>query len=342
MEVGRERKRRRNRSASREDRRRAPRRGDGARVMQTSLDLSLRAAAVHRIAGRRVVASISGGRDSAAMSLHLTELGIEHDRVFMDTGWESQITYDYLRGPLTDKLGPITEIRGALDFVQLVEKKGLFPSRVMRFCTEELKVKPVQRWLNHRRERFTEDDDVPASRRDPQWEIDIVNTVGIRRAESRARSQMAEWEWSEGFDLEVWRPLVAWTAEDVRAIHMRHGLATNPLYDLGASRVGCWPCIHARKSEIALVARLDPARIDRIREIERGLNERGAERDAEKGRPFRARSMFNFHGGDNHHIPLTIDEAVEWGNSARGEWQPPGDGDGCMRWGVCDTGSETG
>ena len=47
-------------------------------------------------AGRRVIASISGGKDSAAMSLWLTE----HDRVFADTGWEYEATYEYLRGPL--------------------------------------------------------------------------------------------------------------------------------------------------------------------------------------------------------------------------------------------------
>lgn len=87
-------------------------------------------------------------------------------------------------------------------------------------------------------------------------------------------------------------------------------------------------------------ASFDPARIDRIREIERGLNERGAERDVAKGRSFVPRSMFSYHGGDDKHIPLTIDEAVEWGNSKRGEWQPPGAGDGCMRWGVCETGDD--
>lgn len=288
---------------------------------QLALDLSPRAAVLHRIAGRRVVASVSGGKDSAAMSLYLTELGIDHDRVFMDTGWEAQVTYDYLRGPLTDRLGPITEIRGELDFVQLVEKKGLFPSRVMRFCTEELKVKPVQRWLTAQTEIHGE----------------CINTVGIRRAESRARSQMPEWEWSEGFDLEVWRPLIHWTAADVVEIHRRHGLAMNPLYELGASRVGCWPCIHARKAEIALVARLDPERIDLIRQLERRLNERGAERDRAMDRPIVPRSMFSYHSGGPH-IPINIDEAIAWGNSARGEWQPPGAGDGCMRWGVCETG----
>lgn len=287
---------------------------------QLTMDFSPRAAALHRLAGRRVIASISGGKDSAAMSLYLRELGVEHERVFMDTGWEHPATYDYLRGPLADKLGPITEIRGELDFAALVMKKGLFPSRVMRFCTELLKVVPVQRWLAARAAHGDE----------------LVNAVGIRRAESRARSQMPEWEWSDGFDLEVWRPLVTWSTDDVAAIHRRHGLEMNPLYELGASRVGCWPCIHARKSEIALVARTDPQRIDRIREIERQLNEAGAARDAAAGRSFMVRSMFSFHGGDNRHVPLPIDQAIEWANSKRGEWQPPGAGEGCMRHGLCE------
>lgn len=298
-------------------------------MSQLEMDLSVSSAASRKLAGRRVVASISGGRDSAAMSLYLSELGVEHERVFMDTGWESQITYDYLRGPLTDKLGPITEIRGELDFVQLVEKKGLFPSRVMRFCTEELKIFPVMQWLSLRTEaRIT--DDAP----------ELVNAVGIRRGESRARAATLEWEWSDSFDLDVWRPLVTWNADDVADIHRRHALAWNPLYDMGASRVGCFPCIHASKKEIALVARIDPMRIDLIRELSRRLNERGQARDTALGRPFVPRSMFSYHGGDNKHIPISIDEAVEWANSKRGEWQPPGAGDGCMRWGVCETGGE--
>lgn len=99
--------------------------------------------AIDRIAGRRVVLSVSGGKDSAAASLHLRELGIEHTRVFADTGWENPITYEYLRGPLTQALGPIVEVRAAETFVQLVRKKRIFPDRTKRFCTVELKVKPI-------------------------------------------------------------------------------------------------------------------------------------------------------------------------------------------------------
>jgi 3'-phosphoadenosine 5'-phosphosulfate sulfotransferase (PAPS reductase)/FAD synthetase len=90
-----------------------------------------------RINGRRVVASISGGKDSAAMSLYLAELGIDHDRVFLDTGWEHDLTYEYLRGPLTAKLGPIVELRAPLLMEGLIRKKGMFPSRVRRFCTQD-------------------------------------------------------------------------------------------------------------------------------------------------------------------------------------------------------------
>lgn len=254
------------------------------------------------------------------MSLYLRELGIEHERVFMDTGWEHPLTYDFVRGPLTKALGPITEIRGDLDFVGLVTKKGLFPSRVTRFCTTELKVFPIQRYLER------------AAEAGP-----VVNAVGIRRAESRARSRMHEWEWSDTFDCDMWRPLVAWSADDVLAIHQRHGLALNPLYGMGASRVGCWPCIHARKAEIALVDRIDPERIDLIERLERDLNQAAQERHGTVEIP---RTMFNYHGGDSRHHPINIREAVAWGNSKRGEWQPPGAGEGCMRFGLCEVAEE--
>lgn len=187
------------------------------------------------------------------MSLYLTELGIEHDRVFCDTGWEHELTYEYLRGPLEAKLGPITWLNPKRKMEELILHKSMFPSRMQRFCTQELKVKPLAKHLNAIMDAGA----------------DIVNAVGIRAAESESRSKMPEWEWQDGFDCEVWRPLLRWTEQDVIDIHTRHGLHPNPLYLKGANRVGCWPCILSRKEEIRLVADIDPAKIDRMRELER-------------------------------------------------------------------------
>lgn len=285
------------------------------------ISLSTRALLAKRaLSGRKVYASVSGGKDSVAMALYFKELGIEFERVFADTGWEHPSLYEHLRGPVTNAIGPITEVRGELDFIELVRKKGLFPSRVMRFCTEHLKVLPIQKYLLEQSES-----------------VEIVNAVGIRRAESRARSQMAEWEWSDSFDCEIWRPLIHWTKDDVIAIHNRHNVPLAPLYGMGAGRVGCWPCIHSAKKEIALVAEHDPDRITLIETTERELTELGAARDVEKDRDPIPRTMYSYHGGDNKHIPINIREAVDWARSKRGEWQPPHAGDGCMRFGLCES-----
>ncbi len=282
-----------------------------------------------KINGRRVVASISGGKDSAAMSLYLTELGIEHDRVFMDTGWEHDLTYAYLRGPLTEKLGPITWLEPKRKMEELVLHKGMFPSRMQRFCTQLLKVDPMKRHI-----RSIQDTDG-----------DVVNAVGVRAAESEARSKMSEWEWQNIMDCEVWRPLIRWSEQDVIDIHKRHGLSPNPLYLKGAERVGCWPCVFARKEEIRFIADTDPQRIDRIRHLEGLVTLKAKGRKEARGETlennpswFQARN-----GGTGECWP--IDTVVQWSKTSRGGKQfelfAAGERDaGCMRWGLCETNVE--
>lgn len=273
---------------------------------------------IEQLRGRRVVASISGGKDSAAMSLWLTEQGIEHDRIFADTGWEHPLTYAHVRGVLTQRLGPITELRAPLSMVELIRKKSMFPSRVARFCSTELKFKVVQAHLK-------------------SCDDDHVNAIGIRRAESADRRSALEWEWNPDLDCEVWRPLVSWSRADVIEIHRRHRLPLNPLYLMGASRVGCWPCINASKKEIALVARTDPGRIAEIRALEQEIEQtwlgriaaNGEDRDKEPPR------FFTLRPDGKTHVRAPIDDVVAWAQSGRAE--PPSlFDDGCMRWGLCE------
>lgn len=263
-----------------------------------------------RLAGRVVVASVSGGKDSAAMCLWLAEQGIEHRRVFADTGWEHPLTYEYIRGPLTEKLGPIDEVRGPWTFETLVRQKVMFPSRrKFRFCSSELKVEPIKAYFAQ----------LPDDR-------DYINAVGIRRAESLKRANATEWEWQPDFDCWLWRPLVEWTVQDVIAIHRRHRLVMNPLYAMGASRVGCWPCINANKRELRLVAETDPGRIDRIRRLE------AQAQAGSRSKP----TMFTLRPNGVKHVRKGIDEVIEWAKSDAPE-PPTMFDDGCMRWGMCET-----
>jgi 3'-phosphoadenosine 5'-phosphosulfate sulfotransferase (PAPS reductase)/FAD synthetase/DNA-binding XRE family transcriptional regulator len=285
-----------------------------------------------RLNGRRIVASISGGKDSAAMSLYLHELGIEHDRVFLDTGWESPITYEYLNHELPKAIGSITWVSGPQQMEELIRHKGMFPGRRVRFCTQLLKVLPIARYL----------------RKQMDAGQDVVNAVGIRAAESAARARMTLWEWQEDFDCEVWRPVLNWTEQQVIAIHHRHQLRPNPLYLLGARRVGCWPCIYARKSEIRLIAEADPARIVRLRVLEDEVAIAAGARAAQQGRElqnppawFQNPTSRPGPDGKRDGTCWPIDRVVEWSRTAaQGPAQSPGEFlfaaqlDGCMETGL--------
>lgn len=282
---------------------------------------------------RLVVANVSGGKDSTAVSLYLREQGIEHRRVFADTGWEHPDTYRYL-DELEKVLGPIDRVYGALGMAALIQKKGMFPGRLHRYCTSELKVKPINAYM---------------AEIDPEWRA--VVALGIRAEESQARANLPEWE-HDGNAMErwTWRPIIAWTLDDVIAIHKRHGIAPNPLYLRGSSRVGCWPCIYARKSEIRMVADETPERIDEIRQLEADLLDRMEAKKA-ASEEYRARAEEKKYRAPtyfNHAASMTpIDEAVAWSRTAHGGRQVelfhtmPEDS-GCLRWGLCDSGGDHG
>ena len=271
--------------------------------------LALDKHAAEHLAGRDIIASVSGGKDSAAMCLWFKEQGLEYRRLFADTGWEHPLTYEYLRGPLTVALGPIEEVRGPWTFETLVQHKVMFPSRrQFRFCSQLLKVEPIKTYFKA----------LPDDR-------DYINAVGIRRDESLARRDASEWEWQPDFDCWLWRPLVAWTIQDVLSIHRRHGLAMNPLYAMGASRVGCWPCINANKKEIRLIADVDPDRIDRVRALEAQAQARS------RSNP----TMFTLRPDGKKHVRAGIDDVVAWARSDASEGPTLFD-NGCMRWGLCE------
>lgn len=268
------------------------------------------------------IVSVSGGKDSTALYLWATENLGEFRAVMADTGHEHPVTTDYASKLHLATGGPRVEMV-APDFRERLEKKGKpvtgrgmhdlcvwkgrVPSSKAQFCTEHLKLQPIRDWL----ESWRTDD------------MEVLMYTGIRAGESERRSKMPEREWSDFYHCEQVRPLLKWSEEEVFARLKASGIAPNPLYEMGYSRVGCFPCIHARKSELA---KLPEWAWERIENIEKSVG----------------RSWFSAGTVPGVFVP-TIQDAKEWAKTSHGgrqfnlyaedEKDPPS----CMSaWGACE------
>jgi 3'-phosphoadenosine 5'-phosphosulfate sulfotransferase (PAPS reductase)/FAD synthetase len=208
------------------------------------------------------IGCFSGGKDSTRLMLWMIENigrpGTDWTPVFCDTKWEHPITYAYIQEInetlLNRSLVTLSSETYPDGFVQLcVERKGI-PSTKRRFCTGELKVFPLHRY-------FASLDD------------EITAYQGIRADESKARSKMPESEWvDEGGGYWIKRPIFRETAQDCFDAMRRYGIKPNPLYLMGASRVGCWPCIMTGLRELKRALDFHPEIRSRVIELETLVN----------------------------------------------------------------------
>jgi 3'-phosphoadenosine 5'-phosphosulfate sulfotransferase (PAPS reductase)/FAD synthetase len=240
------------------------------------------------------IINVSGGKDSTALLLLAIERQTENmQAVFADTGNEHEITYEYVRY-LNDNVFPIRTITA--DFARLMAGKaeyiakhwpgkgvspetceraiaalkptgnvfldmclwkGMFPSRMRSFCSEELKRNPI-----------IEQVQIPLL----DAGDDVRSWQGVRRDESASRKFLPDLEHVGGKkgagSLWNYRPILDWTAADCFEMHRKHGIKHNPLYEMGMGRVGCMPCINCRKSELLEISKRFPEAIDRIEQWE--------------------------------------------------------------------------
>lgn len=288
------------------------------------------------------IISVSGGKDSTALLLLAIERQPENlQAVFCDTGHEHQQTYDYVRY-LADATGvPIRWVKADFSaqinakrerlesvvrgekvprntwtpeqasraipfliptgnpFADLCIWKGRFPSTKARFCSEELKRNVILEQVNR-----------------PLWAAGayIVSWQGVRADESPSRALLDEEE-DVDQNYTIYRPLLRWTAEECFAMHRKHGIKHNPLYEQGMGRVGCMPCIHANKDEVREIAVRFQKEVDRVAEMERVVS--GASRR-------QTSSFFSSDKTPGDHvgcpdIPMPgIHAVVEWSKTGRG------------------------
>lgn len=96
----------------------------------------------------RHVMGISGGKDSAALAIYLRDRVPDMEYFFCDTGAELPETYEFL-ARLESALGKrITRLNADRDFEHWLQVyQGALPSPQMRWCTKNLKIRPLEDWI---------------------------------------------------------------------------------------------------------------------------------------------------------------------------------------------------
>lgn len=212
-------------------------------------------------AGAHVAFNLSGGKDSGASGLEVTQYlnSIGHPRerrfaIHADLGraeWrETMATVERQAAHIDVPL--VVVRRKAGDMVQRWEQRfanglaryvnletynliGPWSSASLRFCTSELKAQVIGPYVAREFRSAS-----------------VIQVIGIRREESANRRatpiskpdhRYAKEGNRHGTKVTLWHPLVEWSTQDVFASHDRHRLGLHPAYPAGCSRVSCAFCI---------------------------------------------------------------------------------------------------
>lgn len=208
----------------------------------------------------KYIVPVSGGKDSQlCLALAVEEHGPENIIALHHfTGIDHPLTYEHMDWMANFYGVPIehTSNRSYKDMWDLLDKRNMIPGRIARFCTDELKIKAFNQWLDKRKD----------------W-ADLVVLMGMRAQESTPRmAKYKEFTPTDEFSLcdlslqkvpvrfrpiRVRLPIVDKSTSWVFNYFRERGQKINPLYARGHKRVGCYPCILSGQLDFKLAVR-DP------------------------------------------------------------------------------------
>lgn len=167
--------------------------------------------------GPRYIARCSYGNDSVATLQLLHEHGLKDVTVvYSDTGWATEewmervdrgeewvrsLGWDHVR------IGSKGFEAGVLSHSQT----GMFPTRLRKWCTKELKIRPFLAWA-----------------KDADPDKRAIVCVGVRRAESEARKDAPAFMPEQDNGRHVWHPLVEFSDADRDAMVLKTPLPLLP------------------------------------------------------------------------------------------------------------------
>ncbi|MDY0041852.1 MAG: phosphoadenosine phosphosulfate reductase family protein [Desulforhabdus sp.] len=175
----------------------------------------------------RHILSLSGGKDSAALAVHMRGRVEGMEYIFHDTGKELPETYEYL-DRLEAYLGvKIVRTTFGTTFDDLLRRYGgMLPSNNRRWCTKMMKLKPFEDYVGS----------------DP-----CINYIAIRADEDRVGYISHKPNIEAVFPFRDKKKPVAYP--DVLRILEDSGIGLPPFMEWGRSRSGCYFCFYQQKIE---------------------------------------------------------------------------------------------
>ena len=223
----------------------------------------------------RHICGISGGKDSSALAVYMRHRIPQMEYFFCDTGAELPETYEYLTR-LEVILGrPIVRLNAERGFDHWFEVfRGALPSPQMRWCTKNMKIKPIESWIG----------DEPA-----------VSYVAIRADESNRKGHI-----STKPNITTRFPFVedGINHDDVLRLLDEAGIGL-PEYYSWRTRSGCYFCFYQRKAEWVGLAERHPELFERAVAIEQKvLRDAGVDGDADFGDAAMRGRQYTWSGGE--------------------------------------------
>lgn len=195
----------------------------------------------------RHVLGISGGKDSAALAIYMRDRVPQMEYFFCDTGSELPETYEYLTR-LEAVLGKrIARLNADRNFEHwLTVYRGTLPSPQMRWCTKQLKIKPLEAWIGDR---------------------PTLSYVAIRADENREGYISTKPNITSVFPFRE----AGIDKDAVMAILERAGVGL-PSYYEWRTRSGCYFCFFQRKAEWVGLSERHPELFEKAIDLENKVN----------------------------------------------------------------------
>lgn len=220
------------------------------------------------------VVNHSGGKDSTRM------LGFVRAKfrncptyvVMADTGFEHQrpiSAADFARQRCAEFGLNLAVVRNAKrTYLEMVERRGMFPSPRFRQCTSDLKRSPIEKFIRTLPHKV------------------IVNCIGIRAEESHSRSRLAPLASNASLttrDRTVynWLPIFDQSLADVLAWHWVNAIRLHPVYvpeyhkdgTTGGylRRFSCRVCIFSSDADLRAIYQNDRSAFEEISRLESKL-----------------------------------------------------------------------